>query len=878
MRGKTKAAVALATVGLPLLLLLPPAPTGAAEGPQAGAGQVVFKLRAEAEGADPEALLVSRSASGRTAKRWRPGQLRGVFTDRPARLDGEGPASGFGRIYVSDVPRGTSVDAVVARLAADPRVEYAQPDHVREGHQAPNDPFYHSAGSWGQPYADLWALPKLNVEDAWAFSHGEGIVVAVVDSGIDPLHPELAGRMWVNPEEQGQGPPNGYPGDTMGWDFVGNDNDPEDEFGHGTHMAGIIAAESDNGIGIAGVAPAAGLMAVRVMDAYGKGTSSRIAAGIVYAVDNAAQVITVSSGCVSRCPRDPLVEEAVRHAAAKGAIVVVSAGNRGDDLAFYSPQNMTDPRPIVVSSTDELDQRESFGNGGLYVDLAAPGGGRNPTPPVASPVSNILSLAASVCSPLLCVDPYLVGSPYLRRAGTSMSAAYVSGVVALLLARDPLPNPQSVRERLFGNVQDLGPTGYDAMFGWGRLTGLNTVADLRRYILARIVAPSSGQRVSGLVRIVGAADARTFSSYEISVGQGASPTTWQTTGVALVGSKTPQGDLGRWNAEGLAPGTWTIRLVVRDTLGSSRESRRTVTVESAPLPSPLVLDVASDGFGTGTVRVDPPGAFCNAVAASTQTCSYAYASPGQVTLTAVPEGLSAFAGWSGACSGTGPCTVDMAARHDVRATFRGPFRVFVQITRIHHGSSSYTIEPPAPTCDMPVSPQEPCQRYTYRPGTVVTVTGYEGGPLDSFYWATPSCDGDICTLVMDRDWYVEGVSSQIPNQFEMTVSAGPDRRVALGQPVNLLASVYNPENLQPLRYSWGDDHRYLPGRHRGDRPGPGLRPSRHPGRCHPRKRVRVRFRFRRREGRRARPVVNQLFFGGAKLKTSETLTPWSSSL
>jgi subtilisin family serine protease len=805
MQGRTNGAVALTAAAIRLLLLLSPAPSGAEEGPQAGAEQVVFKLRAEAEVDDPEALLVSWLARGqRTARRWRPGELRRVFADRPAPLDRKGPASGLGRVYVSDVPPGVSVEAVAARLAADSRVEYAQPDYVREAHQAPNDPYSRSSGSWGQSYADQWALPKINVEHAWAFSRGEGIVVAVVDSGIDPLYPELVGRMWENPEEQGQGPPNGYPGDSLGWDFVGNDNDPQDEFGHGTHMAGIIAAETDNGIGIAGVAPAARLMAVRVMNASGRGTSSTIAAGIVYAADNGAQVITVSSGCVARCPSDPLVEQAVRHAASKGAILVLSAGNRGDDLAFYSPQNMTDPRPTVVSATDELDRRESFGNAGAYVDLVAPGGGRNPTPPVVAPVSNILSLAASLCSPLVCDATHRVGSQYLRRAGTSMSAAYVSGVVALLLAADPLATPQSVREHLFGNVQDLGPKGFDAMFGWGRVTGLNTVADLRRYILARIVAPSNGERVSGLVRIVGAADARTFSSYEVSVGPGAAPATWQTAGVALVGSPTPQGDLARWNTEGLSPGTWTIRLVVRDTLGSSRESRRTVTVESAPLPSPLVLDVASDGLGAGTIQVDPPRAFCDGVAGSTQTCAFTYASPGPVTLTAVPEGLSAFAGWSGACSGNGPCTVDLAARHDVRATFRGPYRVFVKITRIHYGASSYTIEPPAPACDLPSS-LEPCQRYSYRPGTVVTLTAYEGGPLDSFYWATPACDGDTCTLVMDRDWFVEGVSSEIPYLFQMTVSAGPDQRLALGQPATLQADVYNPENLQPLLYSWWDE-------------------------------------------------------------------------
>ena len=447
-------------------------------------------------------------------------------------------------------------------------------------------------------------------------------MVAVVDSGVDYYHPELSARTWANPEEAGQGPSNGYPGDTMGWDFVANDNDPLDEFGHGTHMAGIIAAETDNEVGIAGVAPAARIMAVRAIGGAGKGTSSTIAAGIVYAADNGARVIVVSSGCITRCPSDPVVEQAVRHASAKDALVVISAGNRGDNLAWYSPQNMVDPRPIVVNATDELDRRESFGNVGDFLDLAAPGGGRNPATAVVDPVSNILSLAAGSCAPIVCIPSKLVGSGLLRRAGTSMSAAYVAGVAALVLGADPVGNATSARRKLFANAQDFGPGGYDPYFGWGRLTGLNTVADLRRFILARIMSPAGGATVSGLVRIVGAADARTFSRYEISVGAGAFPTTWQTTSLMPIGSSTAQGDLARWNTEGLAAGAWTIRLRVYDTVGGVREHRRTVNVTSAPPIPELVLDVASEGPGTGTVKADPPGAFCDGVPGSTQTCSY----------------------------------------------------------------------------------------------------------------------------------------------------------------------------------------------------------------------------------------------------------------
>ncbi len=351
----------------------------------------------------------------------------------------------------------------------------------------------------------------------------------------------------------------------------------------------------------------------------------------------------------------------------------------------------------MVNATDELDRRESFGNVGDFLDLAAPGGGRNPATAVVDPVSNILSLAAGSCAPIVCIPSKLVGSGLLRRAGTSMSAAYVAGVAALVLGADPVGNATSARRKLFANAQDFGPGGYDPYFGWGRLTGLNTVADLRRFILARIMSPAGGATVSGLVRIVGAADARTFSRYEISVGAGAFPTTWQTTSLMPIGSSTAQGDLARWNTEGLAAGAWTIRLRVYDTVGGVREHRRTVNVTSAPPIPELVLDVASEGPGTGTVNANPPGAFCDGVPGSTQTCTYA--GPASITLTAVPEGLAVFAGWSGACSGTGPCTVDVTARHAVRASFRGPYKIVGQVRSIGGGSGWIEYDPPGSDCD-----------------------------------------------------------------------------------------------------------------------------------------------------------------------------------
>jgi hypothetical protein len=147
--------------------------------------------------------------------------------------------------------------------------------------------------------------------------------------------------------------------------------------------------------------------------------------------------------------------------------------------------------------------------------------------------------------------------------------------------------------------------------------------------------------------------------------------------------------------------------------------------------------------------------------------------------------------------------VDVAARRDVRATFRGPYHLAVTITSINGGAAQFTVDPPDPACDS----GEPCRRYSYRPGTVVTVTGFEAAPFSNFYWKTPVCSRNICTVVMDQDWLLEGevYDSSPDDQLVMTAYAGPDQRVPSDTPTTLWGSVYNPLNLQPVSYQWVDD-------------------------------------------------------------------------
>jgi len=292
-----------------------------------------------------------------------------------------------------------------AKLNKDPDIEYAQPNYMYEATMVPDDPYYHSSDSWGQGFDDLWALKadKLNMEPAWDISQGEGILVAVVDTGIDYNHADIAPNVWINPGEDIDhngivdssdfngidDDENGYIDDIRGYDFttcdVFNpstgmcvlptvpDPDPFDGNGHGTHVSGTIAAVGNNDEGIIGVAPEGKILPVRGLNDQGMGYTTDLANAIVYATDMCARIINNSWGPGGHITYNPTAEEAVRYAFEQGALCVFAAGNKGDNVGYYSPANMRET--LTVASTDHLDLRSDFSNWGDSVDVAAPGGG-----------------------------------------------------------------------------------------------------------------------------------------------------------------------------------------------------------------------------------------------------------------------------------------------------------------------------------------------------------------------------------------------------------------------------------------------------------------------------------------------------------------------
>ena len=294
--------------------------------------------------------------------------------------------------------------------------------------------------------ADQWALSQptaIGAWEAWTQSYGDGVTVAVLDSGVQLDHPDLAGNLWTNRGEvAGNGvddDANGVIDDVHGSNIVSGGGNVSDDEGHGTHVAGIIAAGAGNGIGGVGLAPKARIMVVKVLDANRAGNASQLARGIRYAIDAGARILNVSlNGDATNSDLD----SAVRYAGNKGATIVASAGNNGRDLDLSPsyPASSSDPAVISVTASDKGGSLMGFANRGLgSVDIAAPG-------------AEILSTARA--------------SRYEYRAGTSMAAPYVAATLALLSAARPDMPQSDLRGALLSSA---GLKGLEGLLGSGEL-------------------------------------------------------------------------------------------------------------------------------------------------------------------------------------------------------------------------------------------------------------------------------------------------------------------------------------------------------------------------------------------------------------------------
>ncbi|OGI41236.1 MAG: hypothetical protein A2140_04400 [Candidatus Muproteobacteria bacterium RBG_16_62_13] len=338
---------------------------------------------------------------------------------------------------------GVDIEKMRARLMSNRHIEKVEYNYKVSIVLTPNDP----------RYPELWGLNNtgqtggkldadIDAPEAWYLQTGDqNVVVAVIDTGVAYDHPDLAANAWTNPGEipangiDDDG--NGYVDDVHGYDFYNNDANPYDDHGHGTHVAGTIAAVGNNGIGVAGVSWRARIMAVKFLSAGGSGTTSGAISAVLYAADMGARVMNNSwgGGGFSQALMDAIVT-----ADQAGALFVAAAGNSNsnNDVTPNYPSNYDVPNVLAVAATDHNDARASFSSyGATTVDLGAPG---------VNILSTVPTSGASCCS-----DP----TGYKQLSGTSMATPHVSGAATLVYSQYPGITHHQVKDRLMASAEPI---------------------------------------------------------------------------------------------------------------------------------------------------------------------------------------------------------------------------------------------------------------------------------------------------------------------------------------------------------------------------------------------------------------------------------------
>ena len=300
-----------------------------------------------------------------------------------------------------------SVAEAIALAERCPNILFAEPNYrLYATDTIPNDP------SWGSQYG----LNNIRAPQGWDTTTGSAtVIIAIVDTGVDLTHPDLSTKI------------------VAGYDFVNNDAIAQDDNGHGSHVAGIAAASSNNGAGVAGASWGARIMPVKVLDASKNGSFANAASGIIWATDHGAHIINLSLGGNSH---STIFQNAIDYAYSKGVTIVAASGNNGNGFVLYPARY---PNVIAVGATDSVNNRASFSNYGAELDIVAPG-----------------------------VSIYSTGiSTYFTDSGTSMSAPYVAGLAAILRGIPSSGSPASLAWAMKSTALDLGVVGKDDYYGSG---------------------------------------------------------------------------------------------------------------------------------------------------------------------------------------------------------------------------------------------------------------------------------------------------------------------------------------------------------------------------------------------------------------------------
>ena len=365
------------------------------------------------------------------------------------------PYAGFKRIKI---PPDTTVPEMVELYRENVLVEYAEPNYIAYAYWTPNDEFY----------SYQWHFPLINMPSAWDIDPGgsPGVIVAVLDTGVayedyGPYKraPDLAGTNFL-----------------PGYDFVNNDSHPNDDNGHGTHVAGTIAQTTNNSLGVAGIAFNCSMMPVKVLNVLGMGTYQQIADGIYYAVHNGADVINASLGGSFD---SSTMYNAVRYAYDNNVVFVAATGNDNSILGYPAAYDEV----IAVGAVDINKDRAYYSNYGTGMELMAPGGDTSVDLNGDGYVDGVLQQTFSGGDP--------TNFDYWFWQGTSMAAPHVTALIALIQSgweasgiEDSGPSRiESIRDVLHSTAEDLGVPGYDTVYGYGLIDAAAALSKARAVVL-----------------------------------------------------------------------------------------------------------------------------------------------------------------------------------------------------------------------------------------------------------------------------------------------------------------------------------------------------------------------------------------------------------
>ncbi len=424
-------------------------------------------------------------------------------------------------IHEVELEEDADLEQVAKELKNREDVAFAEQDHLLVPEQiAPNDP----------QYSSQWHLPKIAAPTAWLTTKGStSVTIAILDSGVDPTHPDLALKL------------------VPGWNTNDNNSLTADVHGHGTKVAGTATAISNNGVGVAGVSWDTYIMPIRVTDTAGLATFGTIAAGLQWAADRGARVANISFDVTGSTS----VDAAASYFRSKGGFVAVSAGNSGALSSIAASPNL-----FAVSATDNNDAIYSWSTTGPRVMVSAPG----------------------------CVTTTFNGGSYGGACGTSFSSPIVAGVAALAISANPALTATQIRNVMIAAVDDLGGTGWDNIFGHGRINAAKAVAGAKALAtttssapppstgsttttadttapMISITSPSVNSTVFGLVDIrFNASDDRAVTKVDLFVNG------------RLTASSTTAPFTIQWNTRRVASGTYVLTGRAYDAAGNTTTS------------------------------------------------------------------------------------------------------------------------------------------------------------------------------------------------------------------------------------------------------------------------------------------------------------------